>query len=91
MSSDPREVRGFQLLQTALARAVEDDDYRQRLISDPKPVLREAGLEVSDEIEVVVHENEPSRMHLVLPSRPRPWDEFELHEVDAAHLLEMLH
>ena len=43
-------------MQGVLARAMEDDDYRQRLLHDPQPALRDAGLELSDDVEVVFHQ-----------------------------------
>lgn len=88
MSPSPGEIRGVQLLQSVLARAVEDDELRRRLHEDPKTVLREAGLQIADDVEVVVHENASNRVNLVLPSRPQRWEELDVEEVDAVLLLE---
>ena len=44
MSSGNPEIRGVQILNEIAAEALEDDDYRQRLIDDPATVLAEAGL-----------------------------------------------
>ncbi len=61
------EVRGHQILQRVAAQALADHEYRRRLIDDPKTVLREEGLEVPDEIEIVIHENTGETLNLVLP------------------------
>lgn len=87
MNEDPRDVEGFRRVQKVIAEAVDDDDYRRRLLSDPKEVLREAGLTVSDEVQVTVHENTADRLHLVLPSAPT-WDEIDPDETDLTLICE---
>lgn len=51
-------------------RAWSDDEFKRRLISDPRATLADAGLPVSEDVNYVVIENEPRRIHLILPSRP---------------------
>ena len=51
-------------------RAWSDDKYRQELIDNPNKVLKAAGLDVPAGVNFVVVENEPDRLHLVLPCRP---------------------
>jgi hypothetical protein len=80
--------RGEELLQGVLARAMEDDEYREGLLHDPCPALREAGLEIGDDVEVVFHQNAPERVHFVLPSRPMPDPSLEPEELGAAALSE---
>jgi hypothetical protein len=81
-------AKGQQLLQGVLARAMEDDEYRQGLLHDPGPSLREAGLDIGDHVEVVFHQNAPDRVHFVLPSRPMPEASLEPGELGAAALSE---
>ena len=88
MSANPTTIKGQELMQGVLARAMEDDDYRQRLLHDPQPALRDAGLELSDDVEVVFHQNAPDRVHFVLPSRPRSDRDLEPSELGAAALSE---
>jgi hypothetical protein len=88
VSPDPSNVRGVQLLQDVLARAVEDEEYREQLLSDPRGVLGDAGLEVPEDIEIVVHQNSDDRVHVVLPSRPQSWDELDPDVVDIALIME---
>jgi hypothetical protein len=53
-----------------VTKAWTDDKYKQRLIDDPNSVLQEANLPLPEGVNFVVVENEPSRVHLVLPARP---------------------
>jgi len=50
-------------------RAIEDPDFRERLIDDPRSTIEEAtGQAVPEDVEVVVIENSPNTFHIVLPS-----------------------
>ncbi len=69
MSSGNPEIKGLQILNEIASRALEDDDYRQRLIDDPASVLRSAGIKVPEGVTVIVHENTEEEIHLVLPSQ----------------------
>lgn len=61
-------------------RALEDPDFRERLIDDPRSTITEAtGQEVPEDIEIVVVENGPKRFHIVLPS-----SDLDLSEMDVA-------
>jgi hypothetical protein len=53
-----------------IAKAWSDDDYKARLMSDPKSVLTEAGIDLEDGAEVKVVEDTPGVRHLVLPAPP---------------------
>jgi hypothetical protein len=55
---------------SVVARAWSDDAFKRRLLDNPNDVMREAGLALPDGVNFVVVENEPSRVHLVLPVRP---------------------
>ncbi|HEV8025672.1 MAG TPA: NHLP leader peptide family RiPP precursor [Candidatus Nanopelagicales bacterium] len=50
-------------------RAVEDLDFRERLVANPASAIQEAtGVSVPDDVEIVVVENTAQRFHVVLPS-----------------------
>ena len=53
-----------------IAQAWSDEDYKARLLTSPKAVLKEAGLNISDEIEVEVMQDTPKLSHVVLPVPP---------------------
>jgi nitrile hydratase alpha subunit len=46
-------------------------NYRQRSVNDPRGVMREFGLVLSDDIEVRVHDSTADIRYLVLPLRPK--------------------
>ena len=61
-------------------RAIEDPDFRERLVDDPRSTIAEAtGREIRDEIEIVVVENGPTTFHILLPSA-----DLDLSEMDVA-------
>jgi hypothetical protein len=88
MSTEVSTIRGNELLQGVLAHAMADEQYRQELLENPAPALREAGLDIPDHVEIVFHQNAADRVHFVLPSRPIPEDSVEPGEVGAAALSE---
>jgi hypothetical protein len=52
-----------------IARAMQDPDYKQRLMDDPRGVLAEALMvSIPDFVEVTVHEDSLTDVHLVLPA-----------------------
>jgi nitrile hydratase len=55
--------------------------YRARAVSEPRAVLREFGLELSDEVEIRVWDSSAEVRYLVLPMRPAAtegWSEQDL-------------
>jgi hypothetical protein len=81
---DPRQVEAWRKLTGITVRAVADDEYRHRLLDDPKSVLEEAGLEIPDCMEVAVHQNRPGLLHLVLPQALPESEKLDLDSVDLA-------
>ena len=73
-------------LETQLtARAWKDDAFKQELLKDPKGLLeREFKLKLPDSVNVRVHEETPSELHMVLPMDPaRPDDALSDLELEA--------
>ena len=49
-------------------RAVTDEDFRSRLMSNPKGAISdELGIDLPDDIDVVVHQSDANTLHLALP------------------------
>jgi nitrile hydratase len=44
--------------------------YRSRAVREPRAVMREFGLEVGDDVEVLVHDSTADLRYMVLPMRP---------------------
>ena len=57
-------------VQEALDRLWSDEGLKQRLFSDPKPVLKEFGLDIPQNVKVHVHENNNKVFNAVLPAKP---------------------
>jgi hypothetical protein len=77
-----RDSKGLHILNTVAVQALADDDFREGLLADPKGVLGAAGLDVPDEVEVVIHENAADVIHLVLPARLPGEEDLEINEID---------
>ena len=55
-----------------LTKADEDNDFRARLIADPKAVISaETGATIPEGFDVEVHEDSATTAHLVLPPSPK--------------------
>ncbi|GAA2671583.1 nitrile hydratase subunit alpha [Streptomyces lunalinharesii] len=48
----------------------KDPDYRARIVREPRTVLAELGLELSDDVRIVVRDSTSEVRWLVLPERP---------------------
>jgi hypothetical protein len=70
LSVDPAQVRGFQILQGLVVKALENDAFRQELIDRPTETLKAEGLEVPKDVTVEVLQNTKDKVYLVLPTCP---------------------
>ena len=51
-----------------ITKAGEDSEFRTSLLSDPKAAIaNEFGVTIPDGVNISVHEENPSNVHLVLP------------------------
>ena len=64
-----------------VARAWSDETFKARLLAAPAPALAEQGIELPSGVEVRVHENTATLVHLTLP--PAPSDELSDEQLDA--------
>ena len=63
-------------------RPWSDEEFKKRLLVDPRAVLSENGIEVPEGVDVRVVENTPQTVHFILP---RPiGDELSEEELEAA-------
>ena len=54
-----------------IEKSLEDEDFRQRLMEDPKgAVEQELGARLPEEVRMVAVEETPDTIYLVLPSSP---------------------
>jgi len=58
-------------LHEIITRAWADPAFKARLLAEPKRSIEEAlGITLADDIEIVMHEQTPSTLHLILPMKP---------------------
>ena len=53
-----------------IARSWDDDAYKSKLLSDPRTVLADAGINVPADVDITITEQQPGQMNLVLPAKP---------------------
>src|SRR5213082_1462879 len=59
----------------------KSENYRRRLVREPRAVLREFGTVIPDDVEVRVHDSNADMRYVVVPMRPagtEDWSEVEL-------------
>ena len=54
-----------------VARAWNDDEFKQRLLNEPEAVMKEAGLDIPEGVSVSIVEQQPDELRVVLPARPK--------------------
>jgi hypothetical protein len=64
-----------------VARAWSDDEFKARLLAEPTPALAEQGIDIPPGIEVQVHENTSTVLHMALP--PKPTEDLSDEQLDA--------
>jgi hypothetical protein len=58
-------------LHAIITHAWADAAFKQELLTNPRAVLeRELGLQLPDGIEIFIHEQTPTQLHLLLPMPP---------------------
>ncbi len=58
-------------------------DYRSRVVREPRSVLAEFGVELSDNIDVRVHDSTAELRYMILPQRPADTDEWSEEQLAA--------
>lgn len=54
-----------------LERVWTDENFKNRFITNPKPILAEMGVKIPDSVKVEVHEDSLSLKHFVLPLKSK--------------------
>ncbi len=58
-------------------------DYRSRVVREPRSVLAEFGVELSDDIDVRVHDSTAELRYMILPQRPAGTDDWSEEQLAA--------
>jgi len=53
-----------------IAKAWSDEDFKARLLADPKAAMKEAGIDVPEGVEIEVVESTQEKAYLVIPANP---------------------
>lgn len=53
-----------------IAKAWADDSFKARLLADPVAVAAAEGIPIPPGLKIVIHENKPGELHVVLPAKP---------------------
>ncbi len=58
-------------IQEIISRAWEDENFKRVLLEHPKETIeKELGIKLPPEIEIFIHEQTPTQIHLILPVKP---------------------
>jgi Nitrile hydratase, alpha chain len=72
-TADSRSVVREQYTDQLIQRAERDDEFRAKLIADPRAALREElGVDAPESLAIRVIEEDPAEVVLVLPPKSRP-------------------
>ena len=53
-----------------IAKAWADDSFKAQLLANPAAVAAAEGIAVPAGVKIVMHENKPGELHVVLPAKP---------------------
>jgi hypothetical protein len=58
-------------LQDLISKAWDDEEFKQTLLKYPKETIeKELGIKFPQEVEIFIHEQTATQVHLILPSKP---------------------
>lgn len=81
LAQDPQRQEQAKAYGQIVARAWQDEAFKQRLMADPQAVLAELGIDVPLGRTVQVLEDTEQVMHLVIPLRPGELSDEQLEQV----------
>ncbi|MEI7990696.1 MAG: NHLP leader peptide family RiPP precursor [Chloroflexota bacterium] len=59
-------------LQDLISKAWEDEDFKRFLLEHPKETIeKELGIKLPPEVEIFIHEQTATQIHLILPVKPK--------------------
>jgi len=58
-------------MQEIITKAWENDEFKKILLENPKKTIEtELGIQLPEDIEIFIHEQTPTKLHLILPMKP---------------------
>ncbi len=84
MASKEESVKNYGKI---VAKAWGDEEFKKRLLADPKNTLKENGVQVPENIDIKVMENTDKLIHLPLPPKPKEGElsDEQLENIAAGH------
>ena len=83
VSTTKGEMTASELRDRLITQAADEDDFRTRLLADPRAVLRDDyGISLPENLKLCVHEENATTAHLVLP-RSKKLSDAELEATSA--------
>ncbi len=70
-----------------VAKAFEEDDFKAKLLADPKKIFKENGIEIPEKVKVNILENKNDLVNFVLPMDMSELDEDDLQLLTGGGLL----
>lgn len=78
----PEQTKRQQLETHLAVRAMQDPDFRERLIREPKRVIeQEIGLKFPEGLQVSVHEERLNQLYVILPVDLMTWEDLLVPEI----------
>ena len=72
-----------QFEQRLIEKAMKDESFRKYLIENPDAAIEaETGIKTPETMKIIVLEEDPSTVYLILPQNPVGIDEIELSDVE---------
>ncbi|MGE3806984.1 MAG: NHLP leader peptide family RiPP precursor [Gemmataceae bacterium] len=67
-----RKKMAFELIK----KAWKDKSFRQELLANPRSAIEQlTSYKIPDDVEILIHEQKPKLLHLVVPERPENVEE----------------
>ncbi len=58
-------------MQEIITKAWEDEAFKKALLDNPRKTIEEVlGMELPADVEIFIHEQTPTALHLILPMKP---------------------
>jgi hypothetical protein len=81
--ADSNNIQAF--MGSLIKEAESNPQFRERFISNPKDVLEEKlNFKLPEDFEVIVHQDTPQRLNIVLPLQSEELSEIELEAISGA-------
>jgi hypothetical protein len=75
-----------QQISAIITKALKDEAFRSQLLSNPQAIVKQEGITLPPGMNVQVHENTPTTIHLVLPGKSQASEPRDLSDAELEHV-----